>query len=103
MIFFFCRVTLTFVLPFISKFKPESCGEVPQNFIFSKPGFEWLELDRKWGFNLILTSTRAKTLADMDFRYCKMIICTKIRSSKTTNFKKKLFQTISSKKIFKKY
>ena len=48
-----------------------------------------IQLHSKSEFNLIQTKTRIKIPTDTVFRHFEIIICTKFKSQKTQNFKKK--------------
>ena len=50
--------------------------------MFLKQVFAWFELDRKWGFNLIQTRSKAKRSTDAVICHCKIIICTNFRPKK---------------------
>ena len=65
-------------------------------------GFELLELDRKWGLKLIQIRKRAKTSTDNVFRYCKMVIYTKL-GLKTPKISRKKFSENDLQKNWKNW
>ena len=55
-------------------------GKLLKTAFFLKQGYKRFKLDRKWGFNLVQTRTKAKSSTNSVFCHCKIIIFTKFRA-----------------------